>query len=131
MFSKLISKFDAWTTRLERKKLPPLDWQPLVDELGPLVDDHSMFLETRYDGFAFLDSVQSGEVEDDIVAIAVALVREDLAPWDMEAPAQAMAEKLSEHFGRPLPRLLSRQWEVFAGHYVRVTAVQVSTTGNS
>jgi len=87
-----------------------------------LVEDHSIFLETRFDGIAPLSAVQSSETNDDIVAIAVALVRDDLQPWDTEAPAQAMAQKLSAHFGKPLPRLISRQWQVFAGHYVRVTA---------
>lgn len=122
MFSKLIGKFDEWTTRLERKKFPSLDWEPLIDELAPLIEDHSIFLETRFEGFAPLSAVQTGEINDDIVAIAVALVRDDLQPWDTEGPAQAMAEKLSDHFGRPMPKLLSRQWQVFAGHYVRVTA---------
>lgn len=51
MFSKLIDKFDSWTTRLERERLDPIEWRPLVEELRPLIEDHSMFLETRFDGF--------------------------------------------------------------------------------
>ena len=92
MFSKLIRKFDEWTTRQERKHLPSLDWEPLIDKLAPLVDDHSIFLETRFEGFAPLSAVQTSEIDNDIVAIAVALVREDLQPWDTEAPARAMAK---------------------------------------
>jgi hypothetical protein len=107
--------------RRDREKLSLLDWKPLVEELSPIIEDHSVFLETRFDGFVTPESVQSGAVSADIVAVAVALVRDDLEPWDTEAPAQAMAEKLSEHFGRPFPRLLSRQWQVFTGHYVRVS----------
>jgi hypothetical protein len=120
MFSKLIDRFDAWTTRREREKLSVLHWEPLIDELAPIIEDHSILLETRFDGFVTLESVQSGAVDAEIVALAVALVREDLEPWHTEAPAQAMAQKLSDHFGRPLPTLLSRQWQVFAGHYVRI-----------
>lgn len=122
MFSKLIRKFDEWTTRQERRNLPSLNWEPLVDELAPLIEDHSIYLETRFDGFAPLGAVKTGEIDEDIVAIAVALVRDDLQPWDTEGPAQTMAKKLSDHFGRSLPILLSRQWQVFAGHYVRITA---------
>jgi len=107
--------------RRDREKLPLLNWIPLVEELLPIIEDHSVFLETRFDGFVTPESIQSGATNADIVAVAVALVRDDLKPWDTEAPAQAMANKLSKHFGRPMPRLLSRQWQVFAGHYVRVT----------
>ena len=121
MFSKLKDRFDDWMTRRERSKLSSLDWEPLVNEISPIIDDHSIFLETRFDGFVTLESAQSDVVDGDIVAVVVALVREGLEAWDTEAPAQAMAQKLSDHFGRPMPRLLSRQWEVFVGYYVRVT----------
>ena len=121
MFSKLIDRFDAWTTHLERKRLPTLDWAPLVERVSPVIDDHSILLETRFDGFVTLESFKTDTADTDIVAIAVALVREDLEPWNTEQPAIAMARKLSDHLGRPLPVLLSRQWQVFAGYYVRIS----------
>lgn len=121
MLSKLGDWYYDWIVRRERKKLPVLDWAPLVDELSRVIEDHSVFLETRYDGFVTLEAVQSGSVDTDIVAVAVALVSDGLEPWQTEAPAKLMAEKLSEHFGKPMPRQISRQWQVFAGHYVRVT----------
>ena len=122
MLSKIGDWYYEWSMRRRRSKLPVLEWASLVDELRPIISDHSMFLETRYDGFATVESVESGEIDGDIVAVVVTLVREDLEPWETEGPAIVMAQKLSEHFRKPMPRQISRrQWNLFAGHYVRVT----------
>jgi hypothetical protein len=117
---RLIDKYYDWKERRQCQQVQAIDWEALVQELEPLIQDHSMFLETRVDGFIRIDDYEDLVEKPDIVAIAVALVREGLEPWDTEQPALEMSETLSKHFGVPLPRLLSRQWEVFVGHYVRV-----------
>ena len=120
MLLRLIDKYYDWKERRQCQQVQAIDWEALVQELEPLIQDHSMFLETRVDGFIRIDDYEDLVEKPDIVAIAVALVREGLEPWDTEQPALEMSETLSKHFGVPLPRLLSRQWEVFVGHYVRV-----------
>lgn len=122
MFSKPITALSRRSLKKERERLRAIDWRPVVEEVRPYIEDHSILLETRFDGFVPIEDIETDDTERDVVAVAVALVRPDMAPWETEEPARAMSEKLQERLGRRVPRLVSRHFQSWAGHYVRVDA---------
>ena len=73
MLSRLIDRFDTWLVRRERQKLPAVDWESLASELAPIIEDHSIFMEPRFDGFVTLNAVQSGAIDADIVTLRFTL----------------------------------------------------------
>jgi len=122
MFSNIVDVFDSYMSKRERRALPELEWQPLVRKLQPHIETHSIFLETRHNGFVPLPSGSDSVASAEIVAVVVALVDEAIETWDTEGPARAMAEKLADVVGHPLPVMISREYRSFAGWYVRVAA---------
>jgi hypothetical protein len=74
-------------------------------------------VETRSGHFVRVDSAATSL---DVVGLAIAWLHAGVNPWEMEAPAQELLERLSDIPNIEAIMLLSRSVESFAGYYVRV-----------
>jgi hypothetical protein len=119
MFNRWIDWYLDRRVQRERSALPRLDWRPLLKRIQNEVDGYAVFVETRDDQFV---AVSSSEANGDLDAIGLvaAWVRDDVPPWEMEAPARRLTNQLSALEGTTVVMLLSRRIEPFAGYYVRL-----------
>lgn len=124
LLEKLLGRRLDREVAAQRVATKPLDWRPLLERIEHVVDDHSVFLETREGRIVRTDDAPH---PDDVVALLVAKVADGLAPWDTEPHADDMRDKLSNYLGTDLPVQLSRETETFAGYYVRIGSEDVAS----
>jgi hypothetical protein len=119
MFNGLIDWYLDRRVQRERSALPRLDWRSLLKRIQNEVDGYAVFVETRDGQFVAVSSSEAkGNL--DAIGLVAAWVRDDVPPWEMEAPARRLTNQLSALEGTTVVMLLSRRIEPFAGYYVRL-----------
>jgi hypothetical protein len=117
MFTKLIDTIIVKLTGGSERQPEAIDWKSVVSKIEPHIESHSIFLEKRNGSFVLPEQLNQGE---QVISVIVAYAQKGINPWETEAPAKYMAEKLSGILGIELPYLLSRNPELYAGFYVCV-----------
>ncbi|MBN1569002.1 MAG: hypothetical protein JXA73_14225 [Acidobacteria bacterium] len=117
MLRKLVNLCIDWRVRQERDRFPSIDWRVLHNRLTEYIGNHPTFLEARSGRLMAIND----ETENEIVALAIACIREGAPPWESEGHAISLAKTLSGERDLDSVVLLSRDSETFVGYYVRVS----------
>jgi hypothetical protein len=100
----------------------PINWRELRQLIAGEIDGYTLFLETKDGRHVPPDDVASSSQVQDVVALALVWLHDNVPASDTEEPATQLAARLSKRCGLEPVILLSRSTESFVGFYVRVTA---------
>jgi len=118
MRSRQVKKLAKQLAAAERAALPSLDWRRLIQiELSADLEGYSVWLELR-DG-RFIPAGVAAAVAPDVVSLAITTAAPGVAASDTEQAAWRVANELCRRFGGPIPVLLSRDPDSFAGYFAR------------
>ena len=123
MFQGFIDNLIAKLTGGLPEEKEGIDLEDILSLIAPEVGSHSIYIKTKNGSQILYSDPESKEHLIRAKGICVVYEHEGVKPWETEAPARHMCEKLGEVLNSKPVVLLNRDPESFAGYYVYIKSL--------